>query len=204
MRNLTLNDFIEKLASDSPAPGGGSVASVCGTLSAALAEMVANLTLGKKKYAQYEEEMISIINRTRELRNVLLDFIEKDSSAYNKVIDAYKLPKETDREKEIRTLAIEESLKNAAMAPYEIAKTSYDIFPLTEAVVKNGNSNAVTDGLISAMLARTAVLGGIMNVRINLGFIADKDFVNKYKALTDELESKACEYEKKVLEYSPF
>ncbi len=204
MRNLTLNDFTEKLASNSPVPGGGSVAAVCGTLSASLAEMVANLTLGKKKYVQFEDEMNSIIERTTELRNKLLDYIEKDSNAYNKVMDAYKLPKETDEEKEIRTKAIEEGSKGAAIVPFEIAKISYEIFPITEAVVKNGNSNAITDGLISAMLARTAVLAGILNVRINLDYITDVEFVTEYRKLTDDLKADTLAYEKKILDYSPF
>ncbi|WP_313341343.1 cyclodeaminase/cyclohydrolase family protein [Sedimentibacter sp.] len=204
MRDFTLNDFTEKLASNSPVPGGGSVAAVCGTLSAALAEMVANLTLGKKKYIQFEEEMNSIIEKTTVLRNKLLDYIEKDSNAYNKVMEAYKMAKETEEEKVLRAKAIEEYSKGAAIIPFEIAETAFEIFPLTEAVVKNGNSNAITDGLISAMLARTAVLAGILNVQINLDYITDVDFVTKYKALTDELKAKACEYEKKILNYSPF
>lgn len=204
MRNLTLNDFTEKLASNSPIPGGGSVAAVSASLGAALTEMVANLTLGKKKYLQVEDEMNSIIKQTTELRNKLLDYIEKDSCAYNQVIEAYKMPKDTEEEKAVRTKAIEEGSKIAAEVPYEIAKISYEIFPLAEAVVKNGNSNAITDGLISAMLARTAVLAGILNVKINLDYITDVDFVSKYRALTDELEAKACEYEKKILDYSRF
>ena len=204
MRNFTLNDFTEKLASNSPVPGGGSVAAVCGTLSAALTEMVANLTLGKKKYVEFEEEMNCIIEKTSLLRNKLLDYIEKDSNAYNKVMEAYKMPKETEEEKHLRSNAIEEGSKGAAIVPFEIAETAYEIFPLAESVVKNGNSNAITDGLIAAMLARTAVLGGILNVQINLDYITDVDFVTKYRALTDELKAKACEYENKVLSYSPF
>lgn len=204
MRNLTLNDFTEKLASNSPVPGGGSVAAVSASLSAALAGMVANLTLGKKKYVQVEEEMNSIIEKASELRNKILDYIEKDSNAYNKVIDAYKMPKETEEEKQARSKAVEDGSKFAAEIPFEIAKISYEIFPLAEAVVKSGNSNAITDGLISAMLARTAVLAGILNVRINLEYINDVEFVEKYRALTDELKEKACEYEKKILSYSPF
>lgn len=204
MRDLTLNEFTEKLASNSPVPGGGSVAAVSASLSAALAEMVANLTLGKKKYVQVEDEMNSIIEKTSELRNKILDYIEKDSSAYNKVIEAYKMPKETEEEKQARSKAVEDGSKYAAEVPFEIAKISYEIFPLAEAVVKNGNSNAITDGLISAMLARTAVLAGILNVRINLDYITDVEFVEKYRALTDELKEKACEYEQKILSYSPF
>jgi len=109
-----------------------------------------------------------------------------------------------DYEKDIRKQAIEDSSKLAATVPFEVAVTSYEILPLAEAVVKKGNSNAITDGLVAAMLARTAVLSAILNVRINLSSIDDKEFVNKYREKSDELEANTCAYEKKILENSPF
>jgi formiminotetrahydrofolate cyclodeaminase len=204
MKNMTINEFANSVASNDPVPGGGSVAAVCGTLSAALSEMVANLTIGKKKYAEYENEMTDIKEKALALKNKLIEYIEKDSIAYNKVMEAYKLPKENDYEKDIRKQAIEDSSKLAAMVPFEVAVTSYEILPLAEAVVKRGNSNAITDGLVAAMLARTAVLSAILNVRINLSSIDDKEFVNKYREKSDELEANTCAYEKKILENSPF
>jgi len=98
MKDMTLSQFADSVASNAPVPGGGSVAAVCGTLSAALSEMVANLTTGKKKYAQHESEMNEIKEKAMLLRNKLIDYIEKDSIAYNKVMEAYKLPKDTDEE----------------------------------------------------------------------------------------------------------
>lgn len=204
MKNMTLKKFVDTVASNEPVPGGGSVAAVCGTLSAALSEMVANLTIGKKKYAEQEDEMKEIKERALILRKKLIDYIEKDSTAYNKVMEAYKLPKETEAEKEIRKEAIEESSKLAATIPLEVAFTSFEIMPLAEAVVLRGNSNAVTDALVAAMLARTAVLSAILNVRINLGSISDIEFVNKYKEKSDTLQAETQSYEKKILEYSPF
>lgn len=204
MKNMTINEFANSVASNDPVPGGGSVAAVSGTLSAALSEMVANLTIGKKKYAEYENEMTDIKEKALTLKNKLIDYIEKDSIAYNKVMEAYKLPKENDYEKDIRKQAIENSSKLAATVPFEVAVTSYEILPLAEAVVKRGNSNAITDGLVAAMLARTAVLSAILNVRINLSSIDDKEFVNKYREKSDELEANTCAYEKKILENSPF
>lgn len=204
MKNMTVNQFADSVASNEPVPGGGSVAAVCGTLSAALSEMVANLTIGKKKYAEFENEMKEIKEIALALRNKLIDYIEKDSIAYNKVMDAYKLPKETEEEKGLRKQAIEDSSKLAATVPLEVAYASYEILPLTEAVVLRGNSNAVTDGLVAAMLARTAVLSALLNVRINLGSINDEEFVKEYKAKSDELEANTFAYEKKILEYSPF
>ena len=155
MKNLTINEFAKIVASDSPVPGGGSIAALCGALSAALSEMVANLTVTKKKYADSKEEMNAIINKASQLRDRLLNYIEEDSLAYKKVMEAYKLPKETEEEKCLRLERIQEGLKVAASVPLEVAETSYEIFPLVEAVVLRGNSSSVTDALVGAMMART-------------------------------------------------
>lgn len=203
MKNMTLSQFADSVASNAPVPGGGSVAAVCGVLSAALSEMVAGLTTGKKKYAEHEKEMNEVKEKALELRNKLTDYIEKDSIAYNKVVDAYKLPKATEEEKAVRKQAIEDCSKLAASVPLEVACASYEILPLAEAVVLRGNLNAVTDGLVAAMLARTAVLSAILNVRINLGSINDGEFVHRYKEKSDEIESNTLSYEKKILEFSP-
>lgn len=204
MKNMTIDEFADMVASNEPVPGGGSVAAVCGTLSAALSEMVANLTIGKKKYAEHESEMNEIKERAFILRRKLIDYIEKDSQAYNKVMEAYKLPKETDEEKAVRKEAIEEGSKLAATIPLEVAFTSFEIMPLAEAIVLRGNTNAITDALVAAMLARTAVLSAVLNVKINLSSINDEEFVSKYKEKTDRLEADVLKYEKKILECSPF
>lgn len=204
MKNKSVHEFAEVVASNSPVPGGGSIAALCGALSAALAEMVANLTTGKKKYIEVESEMNEIKNKAMVLRSKLLDDIERDSYAYNKVMEAYKMPKEDDEQKILRNKAIEESAKIAAEVPLDVAQTSFKILPLAEAVVARGNSNAVTDGLVAAMLARTAVLSALLNVRINLETISDKDFVFEYKNRADVLQEETLFYEKKILELSPF
>lgn len=204
MKNLTINEFAKIVASDSPVPGGGSIAALCGALSAALSEMVANLTVTKKKYADSKEEMNAIINKASQLRDRLLNYIEEDSLAYKKVMEAYKLPKETEEEKCLRLERIQEGLKVAASVPLEVAETSYEIFPLVEAVVLRGNSSSVTDALVGAMMARTGVLSAILNIRINLDSIKDEDFVKVLKEKADILEEKANQFEKKILELSPF
>ncbi|HOA19261.1 MAG TPA: cyclodeaminase/cyclohydrolase family protein [Sedimentibacter sp.] len=204
MKNLTINEFAKIVASDSPVPGGGSIAALCGALSAALSEMVANLTVTKKKYADSKEEMNAIINKASQLRDRLLNYIEEDSLAYKKVMEAYKLPKETEEEKCLRLERIQEGLKVAASVPLEVAETSYEIFPLVEAVVLRGNSSSVTDALVGAMMARTGVLSAILNIRINLDSIKDEDFVKVLKEKADILEGKTRQYEKKILELAPF
>ena len=204
MRNMSINEFAKIVASESPVPGGGSIAALCGALSAALSEMVANLTVGKKKYAECKEEMTEIINEASLLREKLLNYIEEDSLAYNKVVEAYKLPKESEEEKVFRILKIEEGLKIAASVPLKVAETSFEIFPLVEAVVKRGNKSSVTDALVGAMMARTGVLSAVLNIRINLDSIKDDEFVKELKAKADFLENETNAYEKKILELSPF
>ncbi len=204
MKNLTINEFAKIVASDSPVPGGGSIAALCGALSAALSEMVANLTVTKKKYADSKEEMNAIINKASQLRDRLLNYIEEDSLAYKKVMEAYKLPKETEEEKCLRRDRIQEGLKIAASVPLEVAETSFEIFPLAEAVVLRGNASSVTDALVGVMMARTGVLSAILNIRINLDSINDDEFVKALKEKADTLEEKTNRYEKEILELSPF
>lgn len=204
MRNMSINEFAEIVASESPIPGGGSIAALSGSLAAALAQMVANLTVSKKKYADSKEEMTDIISRASLLRDKLLDYIEEDSLAYNKVVEAYKLPKESDEEKVIRKAKVQEGLKIAASVPLKVAETSFEILPLLEALVKRGNASSVTDALVGTMMARTAVLSAILNIRINLDSINDEEFVNELKEKADFLEEEAIRYEKKILDLSPF
>ena len=204
MKNMTINEFTQLVSSESPVPGGGSIAALSGALSAALAEMVANLTVGKKKYADYKEEMMVIINKASALKEKLLNNIEEDSLAYNKVMEAYKLPQKTEEEKLHRMEEIEKGLKIAALVPLEVAETSFEVLPLAEVVVQNGNSNSVTDGLVAAMMARTAVLSAVLNIRINLASIKDDEFAKKLKGKADTLEEKVVEYEKRIMKLSPF
>lgn len=199
MKNLTLEQFAAQTASNEPVPGGGSIAAISGSLAAALSEMVANLTIGKKKYAEFEEEMKEIADKGAVLRERLLDDIQKDSNSFNDVMKAMKLPKTTDEEKALRKEKMQEGLKIAARIPFEIAMDAYEIMPLAEKVVENGNKNAVTDGLVSAMLARTSVLSALLNTKINLASIKDENFVNEYKVKVDKLEKDAIEYEKRIL-----
>ena len=204
MKNMTVNEFANIVSSKSPVPGGGSIAALSGALGAALAEMVANLTLGKRKYAEHEEEMADIIKRASLLKEELLNYIEEDSLAYNKVTEAYRLPKETEKEISHRKDEIEKGLKIAASVPLKVAETSLGVLPLAEAVVSRGNSSSITDGLVAAMAARTAVLAAVLNIRINLDSIKDDDFNKLLKEKADILEEKAVEYEKRILGMSPF
>lgn len=202
LKNLTVTEFVNVTASDAPAPGGGSVAALAGALAAALAEMVANLTVGKAKYAEVEDEMKKLAQDGAALRVELLEDIQKDSTSFNLYMDAIGMPKDTDEEKAVRRDAMQNGLKAAAQVPLSVAAAAYKIFPIAEAVVARGNTNAVTDGLVSAMMSRTAVIGALFNVKINLGSIKDEAFVAELAAQVKELEEKAIAYEQKILKAS--
>lgn len=197
--DLTLKDFVNKVAGSDPVPGGGSIAALSATISAALTSMVANLTIGKKKYAEQEERMKVISEKAVAVKEEFQAYIDKDSDAYNKVFACFKMPKETDEEKQRRSAAIQEATKFAAEVPLEVARKTSEIIPMIEEVAKKGNQNAVTDACVAMMAARMAVLGAAMNVRINLGGLKDKEWALKVQAEVDELEKMAVEREKNLL-----
>jgi len=200
MKNLSLVELANITASKEPVPGGGSIAAVCGGLSGALTEMVAGLTIGKKKYSEVEVEMIIIKDRALALRKLLLDDIEKDSAAFTLVMNAFGMAKSTDDEKKIRSAAIQEGLKVASKTPYSVATKAYDIMELAAIVVEKGNKNAKTDGLVSLMLARTAILSALLNVQVNLDSIKDEVYVNQMSHYVQELKKKTIALEDKVME----
>lgn len=202
MKELTVEQFIDVTASDAPAPGGGSVAALAGALGMALAEMVANLTIGKEKYADVDAEMRELIQKSAEIRNELTEGMQKDTESFTAYMKALKMPKETEEEKAARREAMQNGLKEAAVVPLSIAQSAVKIFPIAEAVVEKGNKGAVTDGLVAAMLARTAVISALLNVRINLGSIKDEAFVTEMAAMVKALEEDAVAYEKKIMKMS--
>lgn len=202
LKDLTVEQFIDVTASDAPAPGGGSVAALAGGLGVALAEMVANLTIGKAKYAEVEDEMKALAAAASEIRQELTAAIQKDTESFNLYMAALKLPKETDEEKAVRRDAMQNGLKEAAKVPFAVAETAVKIFPIAKTVVAKGNTNAVTDGLVAAMMTRTAVLGALLNVKINLGSIKDEEFVAELAKRVAELEKLAVESEQEILKSS--
>ena len=202
LKDLTIEEFAKVTASDAPAPGGGSVAAAAGSLAAALAEMVANLTIGKEKYAEAENEMRELAEKGQAIREKLIADIQRDSSSFNLYMAALRMPKDTEEEKAARREAMQRGLKEAAVVPLSVAETASEIFPLVEAAVARGNANAVTDGLVSAMMARTAVLSALLNVKINLNSIKDEAFRADMEKQVKGLEKTASEYEAKILKSS--
>ncbi len=202
LKELSVSQFVEETASKASVPGGGSVSALVGALGAALMEMVANLTIGKEKYADVQEEMKALSERGAKLHEELMEGIKKDSESFNGYMSALKLPKNTKEEQELRSKALQQGLKEAAQAPLEIAEAAAKIFPMAEAVIQNGNRMAVSDGLTAAMLARTAVIGALFNVKINLSSIKDKNYVSEVEKRVEKLENEAVFYEKSILRLS--
>lgn len=194
LQDLTLKEFLEKTYGKDPVPGGGSISALCGALAASLAEMVTALTIGRKKYADVEEEMLTYAPQMELARRKFIDFIDEDAEAYQVVFDAFKLPKDTDEEKQLRNDAIQKATLQAAMVPLRVAETSVGIMGTIFEIGSKGNKNAVTDACVAMMCARTATLGAILNVRINLSGLDDKEkakeLENKCMALQDEAQVK--------------
>jgi len=199
LANLKITEYLEKAAAGTAVPGGGSVAALNAALAAGLTAMVANLTIGKKGYEAVAEEMNDIANKTTELREKLTAAIDRDAEAYSEVMAAFKLPRTTNQEKELRKLAIQKAFKHAALVPMEVANQAVKVLDLAGRAVAGGNKNAVTDGLVAAMNARTAALAALYNVKINLGSIDDDEFVKKLTREINDLEQQAREKEKEIL-----
>lgn len=202
LTELTVKGLLAETAGDAPVPGGGSISALNGAIAAALAEMVANLTIGKKKYADVQDEMVEIAKSVAALQKELVLDVDRDSEAYDGVSQAFKLPKETDEEKAIRSAAIQENTKKAALVPMEVARRASALLPSIEAVVARGNQNAVTDGCVAMMCARVAVVGALFNVRINLTSIKDEEFVARLREEADRLEADVLAREAAVIAHT--
>lgn len=200
LTELTVKDFLNKVAGSDPVPGGGSIAALNGAIASALAAMVANLTIGKKNYADCEELMKQIAERAAGLKEEFVADVDRDSEAYDCVFACFKMPKATDEEKAARSAAIQEATKFAAQVPMEVARRAYGLMDTIAQVARKGNQNAVTDACVAMMAARSAVLAALMNVRINLGSLKDKEFALAMQAEADRLEQQALAKEKELLD----
>ena len=199
LKDKTVTQYLEKTASGEPVPGGGSIAALSAAAAASLTEMVANLTIGKKGYASVDAEMRDIARSASKLRDKFIGDIDNDPQAYQQVISAFQLPKNTDTEKHRRANAIQEGFKNAALIPMSVAEDGFKIMDLAKRVIEKGNKNAATDGAVAAMAARTAVLAALYNVKINLTAIKDEAFVEELSQKAKTLERQVKDKEKVIL-----
>ena len=200
-KDQTIQDFLNQTASNTPVPGGGSISALNGAIATALAEMLANLTIGKKNYTEVEDKMKTTTQEMSHQRTLFFEDIDRDAQAYKLVMDAFKLPKETEEQKTNRINQIQDATKQAALIPMEIAQRAFTLLDSIAFTTRNGNKNAVTDGCISMMTCRTAVLGALLNVRINLGSIKDTEFVDQLANKCNIMEVEALQKEQDLYEW---
>ena len=191
LASMKINNFLNELASSSPAPGGGSVAALSGALGTALSSMVCNLTIGKEKYEDVQDEIKNTLEKSERIRKQLTELIDKDTEAFNDVMKAFKMPKETEEQKEKRKQAIQKGYKTAAKVPLETAKACEKILDIAMVVAEKGNKNSITDAAVSALMAQAGVKSAILNIKINLGSIKDDEFVERISFEIDELQKNA-------------
>lgn len=194
-----VSNFLDELASNSPTPGGGSVAALAGALGAALISMVGNLTVGKKKYEDVEEDIKKIISSSEKLRYELSQLIEEDVKVFNNFMSTYKMPKETEDEKKVRAEKIQESLIEAAKVPLKVAYKCLDILSLSKEVAEKGNINVVSDAGVAVLMAEAALESAILNVKINLRMIKDEKARTELSSSIKEILLKEKGQKEKVL-----
>lgn len=197
---LSLSDFADETASESPAPGGGSVSAYVGALGIALATMVANLSSHKKGWDEKWEEYSTVAEKGESIKQKLVALVDEDTRAFNKIMLAMGMPKTSDEEKELRKKAMEEATRYAIEVPLKVMKTSFESMELIFKMVETGNPNSVSDAGVGALCARTAVLGAGMNVRINAAGFDDRQFLQPVLEEAGRLEMAADKLEKKITE----
>lgn len=185
----TVAEFLDELASQAPVPGGGSGAALVGALGAALASMVCNLTVGKPKYADVQDDIQALLAQTEALRARLTALIDEDVAVYYRLSSAYKMPKDTEEQKAARTAAIQDILRDATKVPMQIAEACVEVLRLCTPIAEKGNVGAVSDAGVAALLAEAALRSAALNVLINLAAIKDAEFVARERATLDGLLS---------------
>lgn len=184
----TINEFTEDVASALPAPGGGSVSALVGSLGAALTSMVCRLTIGKKKYLDVQAEMEAVLAQAEELRLRLIDLMDKDTTAFQAVMNAFTFPKETEEQKLERSEAIQAATKEATLVPLEVMNLCERAIELVQTTAKRGNVNSISDAGVAALMINAACLGAAMNVKINLATLQDTSFVRMATERLEEIQ----------------
>jgi glutamate formiminotransferase/formiminotetrahydrofolate cyclodeaminase len=197
--SMTLSDFADETASESPAPGGGSISAYVGSLGAALATMVANLSSHKKGWDDRWEEFSMWAEKGERYKDELVKLVDADTAAFNKIMTAFGLPKGTEEEKNARTKAIQDATKFAIEIPFKVMQTSYASMEVIKTMAEIGNPNSVSDAGVGALCARSAVMGAFMNVRINAAGYDDKNYVAAIVKLGKEIENQTIALEAEIL-----
>ena len=187
LSKMAVWQFANELSMESPTPGGGSTAALAGALAASLVSMVANLTYGNKKYRANWEAMKPLAVQAQELKDALLKAVDRDTEAFDAVMNAFRLPKKTDEDRKVRNRAIQEATKGATTIPLEVMQLAFETLKLTKRVAELGNVNSISDSGVAGLLGLSAVEGAHLNVRINLSGIDDESFVKETKETSEKI-----------------
>ena len=200
LASMTLTGFADETASESPAPGGGSISAYMGALGASLATMVANLSSHKKGWDSRWQEFSDWAEKGQQYKDELIRLVDQDTAAFNKIMEAFSLPKASEREKAARDQAIQDATRYAIEIPFKVMQAAYGSLTVIKAMAETGNPNSVTDAGVAALCARSAVIGAFMNVKINASGYKDKDYIIKVIADGNELENAAIALEAEIIE----
>lgn len=199
LMDMTCKAFADETASESPAPGGGSISAYMGALGISLATMVANLSAHKPGWDDRWNEFSDWADKGQKIKDELIHLVDEDTNAFNKIMDAFGLPKGNDQEKAVRSEAIQEATKYAIEIPFKVMKNSFAAFEIIKAMAITGNPNSVSDAGVGALAARSAVMGAFLNVKINASGLKDKEFVDKVLTEGADIEQKAKLEEEEIL-----
>ena len=191
LAELKTAEFVDLLASDAPAPGGGSAAALEGALGAALTAMVCGLTVGKKKYAEFQELAEEAQKKALDLKARFVDVMDRDTEAFNVVSAAFGMPKATDEEKAARSAAIQKGLEGCTKTPFEMMELAVETLELTASILGKSNDSAASDLGVSALSLRAAIQGAWLNVLINIGSLKNKELAEDYRVKGEALLAKA-------------
>jgi glutamate formiminotransferase/formiminotetrahydrofolate cyclodeaminase len=197
--NLSLQEFANETASESPAPGGGSIAAYMGSLGISLATMVANLSAHKRAWDERWKEFSAWAEKGQKIKDELLYLVDEDTNAFNKIMEAFSLPKSSEQEVKFRSEAIQNATKYATEVPLKTMILAYSSFPIIKAMAEIGNPNSISDAGVGALCARSAVIGAYMNVRINAAELKDEAFKKEILAKAEKIKNDAIKEEEAIL-----
>ena len=198
LADLKVTEFVDLLASDAPAPGGGSAAALEGAIGAALTAMVCGLTKGKKKFAEFNDLAVEAEAKALALKDRFVDVMDRDTEAFNVVSAAFGMPKATDEEKAARSAAIQKGLEGCTATPFEMMEIALETLELTDSILGKSNDSAASDLGVSALSLRAAVQGAWLNVLINIGSLKNKELAEDYRAKGEAILAKALPLADKI------
>ena len=198
LADLKVTEFVDLLASDAPAPGGGSAAALEGAIGAALTAMVCGLTKGKKKFAEFNDLAVETEVKALALKDRFVDVMDRDTEAFNVVSAAFGMPKETDEEKAARSAAIQKGLEGCTATPFEMMEIAVETLELTDSILGKSNDSAASDLGVSALSLRAAIQGAWLNVLINIGSLKNKELAEDYRVKGEALLAKALPLADKI------